>query len=120
MADCDLCGVSRPTLCPVKIFVPKFRKSYPKGTWKGLCEECTKRLHQANKTREQIGGSKCDLCGTTSSKGIFLYKATITIPNFEEPYSTDETKRICEACLLAVDEVYKKHEARIEGKESHH
>jgi hypothetical protein len=118
MADCDLCGVSRPTLCPVKVFVPRFEKTYPKGTWKGLCESCTAHLHDAKAACVEVEAKKCDLCG---AKNITLYRATITIPNFEPPYHTEEEKHICEACLEAVEEVYRKHEARIKGEEvAHH
>lgn len=117
MADCDLCGVSRPTLCPVKVFVPRFEKTYPKGTWKGLCESCTSHLHEAHETREETEAKKCDLCG---ARGVKLYRAVITIPNFEEPYYTEEERRICDACLKATEEVYRKHEARIRGEEPAH
>ena len=114
MADCDLCGVSRPTLCPVKVFMPRFRRTYPTGTWKGLCESCTAHLHEANEAREPVTAKKCDLCG---KRDVPLYRATITVPNFEEPYYTEETRQICEACLTATEEVYKKHEERIVGED---
>jgi hypothetical protein len=38
MADCDLCGLAKPTLCPVKVQVHTLAN--PEGTYRGLCLDC--------------------------------------------------------------------------------
>ncbi len=115
MADCDLCGVARPTLCPVKVSDPGVKTAYPTGTWRGLSEECLARCHEAYVNKVPANGSKCDLCGI---KNAPLFLAKIHVPTFEEPYSREVGKAICESCLEACEESLKRREA--EKEETHH
>ena len=117
MADCDLCGVSRPTLCPVKVDDPRFRSAYPKGMWMGLCEECTNASHDANRLRTKINGEKCDLCGI---KGVDLFATEIRIPDFSEPYYKEGEKILCGPCLEAAEDAYNKRQAELAAHEEHH
>lgn len=117
MADCDLCGVSRPTLCPVKVDVPMFRNAFPRGLWMGLCEECTGASYEAGKNRAKTDGIKCDLCG---KRDLDLYRTDIKIPDFSEPYYKDKQKLLCEPCLEATEDAYNKRQAELKAHESHH
>ncbi len=99
MADCDLCTVAIPTVCPVRVFSPKFEQSYPEGIWKGLCGDCLDRAKEAydrvNGDTPELGVfGKCDLCGS----GTQLYEVGVKIPSFSKGYE-DETKHICMSCL---------------------
>ncbi len=38
MADCELCGLAKPTLVPVKVQVHTLAN--PEGAYKGLCQDC--------------------------------------------------------------------------------
>lgn len=114
MADCDLCGVSRPTLCPVKVQDPGVKRAYPSGTWRGLNEECLNSCHEANVNRTPAKGKKCDLCNI---KNVPLYWVKIQVPTFENPYHREIHKTICESCLEACEESIKRREAE---KEAHH
>lgn len=114
MADCDLCGVSRPTLCPVKVSDPSVSSAYPRGTWRGLSEECLDRCHEAYLDKKPANGKKCDLCGI---KKVPLFQANIQVPNFREPYLVDATRNLCESCLEACEESYRRREGE---KEAHH
>ncbi|MFW5986775.1 MAG: F420H2 dehydrogenase subunit FpoO [Methanohalophilus sp.] len=109
MADCDLCGVSIPTVCPVKVFEPQFEHSYPEGIWKGLCEKC---LDSAKGTfdekRDEEGKcvpgnkfDKCDLCGTTCQ----LYNIDVFVPSFKNVYD-EEVRHLCRRCLESCNEAY--------------
>ncbi len=105
MADCDLCGVAIPTVCPVLVFDPRFEYSYPEGVWKGLCEDC---LDSAKKVYDEVSESqavgvvgKCDLCGTSAQ----LYEVEISIPSFWKG-SDDEIVNLCAKCLEACNEGY--------------
>jgi len=100
MADCDLCGVSRPTLCPVKVLDPEALAAYPSGTWRGLNEECLE---------------KCDLCG---AKNMPLFEVKVEEPVFQQPYHKELDRALCESCLNACDDAVKRREA--EKKELHH
>ncbi len=117
MADCDLCGVGRPTLCPVKPDVPRFRNAYPTGMWMGICEECTNACHDANTIRSKAKGSKCNLCGR---KGEQLYAVEMRVPDFSEPYYKEKVAEICESCLEAAENTYNKRQAELASHTGHH
>ncbi len=38
MADCELCGLAKPTLVPVRVQVHTLAN--PEGAYKGLCQDC--------------------------------------------------------------------------------
>ncbi|KGK98041.1 F420H2 dehydrogenase [Methanococcoides methylutens] len=105
MADCDLCGVAIPTVCPVKVFSPKFDISYPEGVWKGLCGGCLEKAKKAHDeaTESKAAGTfgKCDLCGTKAQ----LQDVEINIPSFSKGYEI-ERKKICMKCLEQSSEAY--------------
>ena len=115
MADCDLCGAARPTLCPVKVNDPGVKAAYPTGTWRGISEECLQSCHEANLNRVSIKGKKCDLCGT---KNVPLFQVKIQVPIFQEPYHREINKAICESCFEACEDTIKRREAEKEG--GHH
>ncbi|KCZ72533.1 F420H2 dehydrogenase subunit O [Candidatus Methanoperedens nitroreducens] len=115
MADCNLCGVSRPTLCPVKVNDPSVSSAYPTGTWRGINEECLHSCHEANLNRVPIRAKKCDLCGI---KNAPLFQVKVSVPIFQEPYHRAISKAICESCLGACEESIQRREA--EKKEAHH
>ena len=115
MADCDLCGVARPTLCPVKVKDHSVIAAYPNGTWRGINEECLNLCHDANINRIPIKAKKCDLC---SDRNIPLFQVTVQIPIFQEPYHRDSNKAICQSCLEACEDTIKRRAA--EKQESHH
>jgi len=117
MADCDLCGVGRPTLCPLKVIVPRFFSAYPKGMWMNLCEECTEATHDANTLRSNASGNKCDLC---KIKGEQLYAVEIRIPDFSEPYYKEAERYLCESCLLAGEDAYNNRQKERSEHEEHH
>ncbi|MCL7414643.1 MAG: F420H2 dehydrogenase subunit FpoO [ANME-2 cluster archaeon] len=117
MGDCDLCGVSRPTLCPVKPDVPRFRKAFPSGMWMGLCEECTNASHDATRIRIEVDAKKCDLC---SKKNEQLYVVEIRVPDFSEPYYKEKEVNLCETCLEATEDAYNKRQAEKAAHEDHH
>ncbi len=117
MGDCDLCGVGRPTLCPVKPDVPRFRNAYPTGMWMGICEECTNATHGANGKRVKVEGKKCDLC---SKKGEQLYAVGIKVPDFSEPYYKKKEVKLCETCLDAAEVTYGKRQAEKAADKGHH
>lgn len=103
MADCDLCGVSLPTLVPVRVFVPRFEHSYPEGIWKGLCESC---LHISIQRAEKLKvenkwdvNGKCDLCSTKTQ----LYEITVPTPSFSNR-EIFETMVLCKRCLTVAEE----------------
>lgn len=114
MADCDLCGVSRPTLCPIKVNVPMFRNAFPKGMWMGLCEECTGYSHDAKSQHKQASGKKCDLCRI---KGVGLFEVKIRVPDFSEPYYKEKSMVMCDPCLEAAEDAYAKRQKELH---SHH
>ena len=116
MADCDLCGVARPTLCPVKVDNPTYRSAFPTGMWMGMCEECTSASHKANGLRAKKDGKKCVLCGI---KGVDLFTTNIKIPDFGKPYYKDATKLLCGPCLEAAEIAYNKRQKE-KAHESHH
>lgn len=106
MADCDLCGVSIPTVVPVRVFVPRFEHSYPEGIWKGLCESC---LKAAKETADRVATSsscgtagKCDLCGAIAQ----LQPVQISRPSFSKGEEED-TVMLCKKCLASVQEADK-------------
>ena len=117
MADCDLCGVSIPTVCSVKVFEPRFEHSYPEGKWKGLCERCldsSKAVYDAHaeESEEKVcmrpGDSfgTCDLCGSATQ----LYGVDVEVPSFTKVYEK-ETRRLCRKCLEGSSNAHaKKHE----------
>lgn len=114
MADCDLCGVARPTLCPVKVNDPDVAAAYPSGTWRGINEECLHICHEAYVNKIPVDSKKCDLCGI---KDVPLFRAEIRVPIFQEPYYREIDKAICRGCLEACEETLKRREA---GKEEGH
>ncbi|MBE0523844.1 MAG: F420H2 dehydrogenase subunit FpoO [Methanosarcinales archaeon] len=116
MADCELCGVARPTLCPVKVDVPAYRNAFPTGMWMGICEECTNASHEANGLRSKADGKKCYLCGI---KGVDLFTTDIKIPDFSEPYYKDKSRLLCGPCLEAAENAYNKRQKE-KAHESHH
>ncbi|PPA79600.1 MAG: F(420)H(2) dehydrogenase subunit O [ANME-2 cluster archaeon HR1] len=103
MADCDLCGVGRPTLCPLKVHVQRFYSAYPKGMWMNLCEECTEATHDSFQLNSEKSGNKCQLCG---KKGEQLYAVEIRIPDFSEPYYKEDERALCADCLQAGEDAY--------------
>lgn len=115
MADCELCGVARPTLCPVKVNDPAQRSAYPTGTWRGINEECLASCHEANLNRSPSDGKKCNLCGI---RNVPLFAAKVQVPIFQEPYHREVNKAICESCLEACEDTIKRGEA--EKEEGHH
>ncbi len=112
MADCDLCGVARPTLCPVKVNDPGVKSAYPTGTWRGINEECLERCHEANLNRVPVNGSRCDLCGRNAP----VFQVKVKVPIFQEPYYRELEKAICESCFEACEETLRRREA----EEAHH
>ncbi len=114
MADCDLCGVARPTLCPVWVNDPGVLTAYPTGTWRGISEECLYNCQEANVKRIPSNARKCDLCGIKNSP---LFVAKIQVPIFQAPYHREINKAICESCLLACEDTIRRKEA--EKKEEH-
>ncbi len=104
MADCDFCGVSRPTLCPVKVLAPAYLSAYPTGTWRGLCQECLENSDKAYHEKQPASGKKCELCGKNDS----LYSVTVQVPIFEEPYRRTAYRKVCEECLKACNEAHQK------------
>ncbi len=117
MADCDLCGVSRPTLCPVKVQDSSVSSAYPTGTWRGLNEECLEACHEASLNKTPVNGKKCDLCST---KNVPLFLVKIQVPIFEEPYLREVNKALCESCFEACEETIKRREAEKEEAAHHH
>ncbi len=116
MADCDLCGVARPTLCPVKVNDPGVRAAYPTGTWRGINEECLEICHEANLNRVPVNGKKCDLCGIKNDK---LFQVKIQVPIFQEPYHREINKALCESCFVACEDTIKRREAGKEEANQH-
>lgn len=117
MGDCDLCGVSRPTLCPVKPDVPRFRNAFPTGMWMGICEECTNATHNANGTRVPGVGKKCNMC---NRKGEKLYIVGIKVPDFSEPYYKEKKVELCETCLDAAEVTYGRRQEEMAAGKGHH
>ena len=115
MADCELCGVARPTLCPVKVNDESVRDAYPTGTWRGINEECLQSCHEANLNRVSVNSKKCDLCGT---RKVPLFQVKIEVPIFQEPYHREIKKALCESCFEACEETIKRRES--EKQETHH
>ena len=115
MADCELCGVARPTLCPVKVNAPSVLSAYPTGTWRGINEECLASCHEANINRLAANGKKCDLCGI---KNVPLFQVKIQVPIFQEPYHKETNKNICDSCFEACEDTIRRQEA--EKQETHH
>ncbi|MCZ7382962.1 MAG: F420H2 dehydrogenase subunit FpoO [Candidatus Methanoperedens sp.] len=115
MADCDLCGTARPTLCPVKVNAPSVLSAYPTGTWRGINEECLAICHEANLNRVPSNGKKCDLCG---AKNVPLFQVKVQVPIFQEPYHREATKNICDSCFEACEDTIRRREA--EKEEGHH
>jgi len=116
MADCDLCGVARPTLCPVKVNAPGVKTAYPTGTWRGICQECLSSCHEANLNRVQVNGAeKCDLCGI---RNVPLFQVTVHVPIFQQPYRRELNKAICGDCFEACEETLRRREA--EKEVAHH
>lgn len=116
MADCDLCGVARPTLCPVKVDIPAYRSAFPTGMWMGLCEECTNASHAAYELREKKADTKCNLCG---KKGLDLFATNIRIPDFSAPYYKEAVRLLCEPCLESAEAAYNKRQKE-KAHEHHH
>ncbi|HEY9246675.1 MAG TPA: F420H2 dehydrogenase subunit FpoO [Candidatus Methanoperedens sp.] len=115
MADCDLCGAARPTLCAVKVNDESVKAAYPTGTWRGISEECLQSCHEANLNRVPANSKKCDLCGTSKEP---LFQVKIEVPIFQEPYHREVRKALCESCFGACEETIKRREA--EKQETHH
>lgn len=115
MADCELCGAARPTLCPVKVKDPGVLAAYPTGTWRGINEECLNSCIEANKKRVLIKAKKCSLCGT---RNVPLYQVKIEVPIFQEPYHRQIDRAICESCFEACEDTQKRREA--EKEHEHH
>jgi hypothetical protein len=115
MADCELCGVARPTLCPVKVMAPGVLSAYPSGTWRGINEECLNICHEANVKRVPVKAKKCDLCSTSN---VPLFQVKVPVPIFQEPYHRETIKAICESCFEACEDTIKRRVA--EKDESHH
>jgi len=78
---------------------PACNTRYPKGTWRGINEECLNTCHEANINRVPIKAKKCDLCGT---RNVPLFKVTVQIPIFQEPYHRIQTKRYVRVVLKPV------------------
>ena len=115
MADCELCGAARPTLCPVKVKDPGVLSAYPTGTWRGINEECLERCHEANMNRVSVEAKKCSLCGI---KNVPFFLLKVQVPIFQEPYHREVNKAICGSCLEACEDTIKRREA--EKAETHH
>ncbi len=115
MADCDLCGAARPTLCPVKVNAPSVLSAYPTGTWRGINEECLASCHEANLSRVPSNGKKCDLCGI---KNVPLFQVKIQVPVFQEPYHRETNKNLCDSCFESCEYTIRRREA--EKEEAHH
>ncbi|MCE8423093.1 MAG: F420H2 dehydrogenase subunit FpoO [Candidatus Methanoperedens sp.] len=115
MADCDLCGVARPTLCPVKVKAPSVILAYPTGTWRGINEECLEICHEANLNRVPSNAKKCDLCGI---RKVPFFQVKVQVPIFQEPYHREANKALCESCFAACEEAIKRRED--ERAEGHH
>lgn len=116
MADCDLCGVARPTLCPVKVNAPAVKGAYPTGTWRGINEECLHNCHEASLNRVPANGAeKCDLCGI---RNVPLFLVRVQVPIFQEPYHRELDKTLCDSCFEACEETLRRREAEKEG--AHH
>ena len=115
MADCELCGVARPTLCPVKVKDPSVMAAYPAGTWRGISEECLNSCHEANSERIPSNAKKCDLCGI---RNVPLFQVKIQVPVFQEPYHRETIKAMCESCFEACEDTIKRRES--EKEEAHH
>lgn len=115
MADCDLCGVSLPTLNPVKVLMLRFASAYPKGMWTGVCDDCIKSAHEVYGNVSSLNGSngKCDLCGTT----LDLYPVEIEIPSFSKGVDP-AVAQLCKGCLEASSKVHVIKEN--EPKSEHH
>jgi len=96
MADCELCGAARPTLCPVKVQDPRVKSAYPTGTWRGINEECLDACLQANMNRVPSDAKKCNLCGI---KNVALYQVKVQVPIFQEPYHREVNKPCARAVL---------------------
>ncbi len=116
MADCELCGAARPTLCPVKVKDPGKLAAYPAGTWRGINEECLNRCHEANQERISSKAKKCDLCGL---KNAPLFQVKIQVPIFQEPYNRETIKALCESCFEACEDTIKRREAEKEEAPHH-
>jgi hypothetical protein len=115
MADCELCGVARPTLCPVKVKVSGVLSAYPAGTWRGINEECLNICHEANMNRVPVKANKCDLC---SARNAQLFQVKVPVPIFQEPYHRETIKAICESCFEACEDTIKRRAA--DKTEPHH
>ncbi|MFP4654201.1 MAG: F420H2 dehydrogenase subunit FpoO [Methanohalobium sp.] len=113
MADCDLCGKSIPTLCPVKVLAPKLIITFPEGVWKGLCPTCVKSAEDTYSKLDQsiltVSSGKCNLCGKTSR----LYPVEIQIPSFREGIDK-EKMNLCRTCLEACHETHDKYHEKFE------
>jgi hypothetical protein len=116
MADCELCGVARPTLCPVKVNDPRVKSAYPTGTWRGINEECLDSCLQANLNRVSSDAKKCDLCGI---KNVALFQVKVQVPIFQEPYHREVNKALCENCFEACKDTKKRWEAEKEEVHQH-
>jgi hypothetical protein len=116
MADCELCGVARPTLCPIKVKDPGVLAAYPAGTWRGINEECLNSCHEANLERIPSNGKKCDLC---SIRNVPLFQVKIEVPIFQEPYHRKVNKALCESCFEACEDTIKRREAEKEEPPHH-
>ncbi|VVB87648.1 F(420)H(2) dehydrogenase subunit O [uncultured archaeon] len=115
MADCELCGVARPTLCPVKVNDPGVTAAYPTGTWRGINEECLESCRMANLNRIPSDARKCDLC---KAGNVPLFVVKVRVPTFQEPYHREVDRAICESCFEACEDTIKRREA--EKEEGHH
>lgn len=118
MADCDLCSVSIPTVVPIRVFVPRFKNSYPEGIWKGLCEPCLKAAKEtADKMTASSCGTagKCDLCGAIAQ----LQPVQISRPSFSKGVEED-TAMLCKNCLVAVQEADKSWQKEKEKEQQEH
>ena len=116
MADCELCGVARPTLCPVKVNDPRVKIAYPTGTWRGINEECLEICLEANLNRVPSDAKKCDLCGI---KKIPLFQIKIQVPVFQDPYPGEVKKALCDSCCEACKDTKKSREAEKEKGHLH-
>src|SRR4030066_2288619 len=113
MEKCVLCGVARPTLCPVKVNDPRVKIAYPTGTWRGINEECLEICLEANLNRVPSNAKKCNLC---SIKNVPLFQVKIQVPIFQEPYHREVNKTLCDSCFVACEDTIKRREAE---KEAH-
>ncbi|MHC1625595.1 MAG: F420H2 dehydrogenase subunit FpoO [Methermicoccaceae archaeon] len=104
MADCDLCGKSKPTLIPVRVMVPVYRHAYPEGMWKGLCETCLESCASAYATKEKrYANGKCAL-SLVKGKNVVV---SIPVPSLTG-IKTEE-KLVSEVVLKSCAEVYDKY-----------